>query len=105
MDRATNLFEELATDVDFHFELLSNQVGLTVSQRMEDLGLTRSALARRLEKTPAWVTQLLRGDGNLTLRTLASLAVALEFEWRLGDIILDQATVPVDDSRHLALAA
>ncbi|MEX1023163.1 MAG: helix-turn-helix transcriptional regulator, partial [Dehalococcoidia bacterium] len=75
------LFRKFLTDPEFHFDGLTTQIGGVVSERMAVLDVSRAELARRLGTSPAWVTQLLRGDENLTLRTLGKLAVALEFEW------------------------
>lgn len=42
----------------------------TVARLLEEQGISRSELARRIGKQPAFVTKLLRGDNNFTLRTL-----------------------------------
>jgi antitoxin component HigA of HigAB toxin-antitoxin module len=42
--------------------------------------LTKSQLAARLGKSPAFVTQILNGGRNLTLRTIAEVADALRAE-------------------------
>ena len=44
---------------------------------LEDGGVTRGELARRLGRTPGFVSQLLGGGRNLTLRTIADIAAAL----------------------------
>ena len=44
---------------------------------MEYRGVTRSELAKRLDCTKAYVTQVLRGNQNLTLKTLADVFHAL----------------------------
>ena len=44
---------------------------------LEDGGVTRAELARCLGRTPGFVSQLLGGGRNLTLRTIADIAVAL----------------------------
>lgn len=41
-------------------------------------GLTRADLAKRIGKTRGFVTQVLAGTRNMTLRTLADLAFALD---------------------------
>jgi len=46
-------------------------------------GMTRSELAKRLGKSKSFVTQILGGDRNLTLRTLADVADALDCQPRL----------------------
>ncbi len=50
--------------------------------------LTRAALAKRLGCSPAHITQMLRGEHNLTVRTLARVlgACGYEVEFRLWPI-------------------
>jgi len=48
-----------------------------VHELLEEQGVTKTELAQRLDRTKGFVTQLLGGDRNLTLRTLADLAGAL----------------------------
>jgi transcriptional regulator with XRE-family HTH domain len=50
----------------------------TICQLMEELGVTRAALAERTGTSKGYITQLLSGRRNMTLRTLADLAYALE---------------------------
>jgi transcriptional regulator with XRE-family HTH domain len=45
---------------------------------MEKQGISRANLAKRLGKSKAFITQVLRGKRNLTLRTLADLFGAME---------------------------
>jgi len=44
---------------------------------MEDLGVTKSELAKRLGKSKPRITQLLRGSSNMTIGTLSDIAVEL----------------------------
>jgi transcriptional regulator with XRE-family HTH domain len=44
---------------------------------MEDLGVTKSELARRLGKSKPRITQLLSGSSNMTIGTLSDIAVEL----------------------------
>jgi transcriptional regulator with XRE-family HTH domain len=48
-----------------------------ISELMHERGLTRAELARLIGKSRAFVTQVLAGNRNMTLRTLADLAYAL----------------------------
>jgi predicted transcriptional regulator len=63
--------------------LLAAEEGLVIDvlehicERMEELGVTRAELARRLGTSPAYVTQVLRGT-NITLRTLARIVHHLD---------------------------
>lgn len=45
---------------------------------MERRGVSRAELARRLETSPAYITKLLRGDANFTVRSMVRLARALD---------------------------
>ncbi len=49
-----------------------------ISQLLEEKSVSRAELARRIGKSKAFVTQILRGRHNMTLRTLADLAWAFE---------------------------
>ena len=44
---------------------------------MEDLGVTKAELARRLGKSKSRITQLLSGGSNMTIGTLSDIAVEL----------------------------
>ena len=58
-------------------EELILQVTETLTQALDDAGVTRAELARRLGKSPGFVSQVLGGGRNLTLRTLSDIASAL----------------------------
>jgi transcriptional regulator with XRE-family HTH domain len=58
-------------------EQLILDVTAALYEQMEAQGLKKADLARRLEKSPAFVTHLLAGDRNLTLKTIADLTDAL----------------------------
>ena len=51
-----------------------------VSQLMEEQGVNKAELARRLDKSRAWVTRLLSGNADMTMRTFAELVYALGAE-------------------------
>lgn len=49
----------------------------TLTQALETVGVTRAELARRLGRSPGFVSQVFGGGRNLTLRTIADIASAL----------------------------
>ena len=51
-----------------------------VARLMEEQGVTKAELARRLGKSRARITQLLSGKANMTIRTFAELAYVLGAE-------------------------
>jgi hypothetical protein len=55
-----------------------------ISKLMEKEGVSRSDLAKRIGKSKAYVTQVLRGQSNMTLRTLSDLSYALGYAVALG---------------------
>jgi transcriptional regulator with XRE-family HTH domain len=58
-------------------EKLILEVTEALSEAIEQRGLTRSEVAKRLGKTKGFVSQLLAGGRNLTLRTVADIADAI----------------------------
>ena len=71
--------------VDAELSRLITQVTNETDLHLRERNLTRADLASRMGVSPGRVSQVLSGGENLTLRTLASLAVALDagFEVRL----------------------
>jgi len=63
-----------------------------ICQLIEQDGVSRAELARRIGKSKAFVTQLLRGSRNITLRTLADVAWALGARIELSPSRLGQAS-------------
>lgn len=63
----------------FEYRLEKNlfEVAEQVSELLECQGLTRSELAQRLAVTPAYITKLLNGNPNLTIKSLLRLSDAL----------------------------
>ncbi len=59
-------------------ELLLTSATELVCQLMGEKNVSKSDLARRIGKSKAFVTQLLNGRRNMTLRTLADLCWALD---------------------------
>lgn len=57
---------------------LVTQLTNEVNWHMRERGLTRADLAARMGVSPGRVSQILGGGENLTLRTLAALATALD---------------------------
>jgi transcriptional regulator with XRE-family HTH domain len=56
----------------------------TIARLMAEQKVTKAELARKLNKSRAWVTQLLSGKANMTVRTLAEVVYALDAEVKLN---------------------
>jgi ribosome-binding protein aMBF1 (putative translation factor) len=78
-------------------EKLILEVTEALSEAIEKRGLTRSEVAKRLGKTKGFVSQLLAGGRNLTLRTVADIAGAIGISLKVavqGAEISKSATRP-----------
>jgi transcriptional regulator with XRE-family HTH domain len=62
---------------------LTMQVTDEITWRMRSLGLSRADLASRMGVSPGRVSQVLSGGENITLRTLASLAAAVDTQFEV----------------------
>jgi len=69
---------------DYHLERLLLDINEQICGLMSGQGISRSELAARLNVSRAWVTKLLRGDRNVTLRSLVTVAHELGFRMELG---------------------
>lgn len=65
----------------FQQERAIYEVALLIESTMAELGVTRSELAKRLGKSRGWVTQLLNGQANKTIRTIADTLAVLGREY------------------------
>jgi transcriptional regulator with XRE-family HTH domain len=80
-------FEQLMESPEFRklyaIEGLVTEAGEFIARLMQEQGVTKAELARRLGKSRAYITQMLSGSANLTVRTLAEVAYALGAEVKL----------------------
>jgi len=69
--------KEYRDDPEFILEQLILDVTEQICAAMEGQDISRSELAQRLDVSRAYVTKLLNGHPNMTLRTLVEVAAAL----------------------------
>jgi transcriptional regulator with XRE-family HTH domain len=97
----TRSFDELYREAEQHDDYwvagLVHDFTETLSRRMEEQGLSRADLARRLGTSQAYVTKVLRGNVNFTLASLVKLARAVGSEVRLS--LGDSAVRPTERPR------
>jgi transcriptional regulator with XRE-family HTH domain len=48
-----------------------------LTEALEEAGVTKSELAKRIERSPGLISQVFGGGRNLTLRTISDIAAAL----------------------------
>ena len=79
--------EVLMEDPEFRrllsIEALVAEASEVIARLMAEQNVSKADLARRLKKSRAWVTQLLSGKANMTVRTFAEVAYALNAEVKL----------------------
>jgi len=79
--------EVLMEDPEFRrllsIEALVAEASGAIAKLMAEQKVSKADLARRLNKSRAWVTQLLSGKANMTVRTLAEVAYTLDAEVKL----------------------
>jgi transcriptional regulator with XRE-family HTH domain len=68
---------------DFERQLLFGELGETVGALINELGITQRQLAERLELSESRTSRILGGTGNVTLKTLADVGVALGLRFHL----------------------
>src|SRR6476659_705477 len=74
--------------VDDEMHGLVTQLTNEITFHMRECGLSRAELAARMGVSPGRISQILGGGENLTLRTLAALATALDarFDFELSSL-------------------
>lgn len=68
---------------------------------MERKNLKQADLARLLNKTPAFVSQLLNGKANMTIRTLAEVVFALDATLKIKSQEANSSTCEAVDDPHM----
>ena len=74
------MFGDLDDDWEYHLEGLKLDIAIAVTKYMDEQGISSAELARRMGVPPPVITRIRRHTGNVTLKTLAKLAVALGTE-------------------------
>ncbi|MYE46386.1 MAG: helix-turn-helix transcriptional regulator [Chloroflexi bacterium] len=78
MIRLQDWIDEFQGDPDYEFDKLAVEVGEQIFARMEELGMTQADLARQMGVSRARISQILRGNDNLTLKSIVGVAIGLE---------------------------
>ena len=78
-------------------ESISDQI----AQHMEQHDISRTALAERLGTSKAYITKILRGDANMTMKTLVQLLFALGLK-PVTQVVDKNASQPVTGEKERA---
>ena len=74
-NKLVDIYEE---DIEFRTEALILDFTERIVAKMEEKGISRAELSRKLDVSKAFITKLLNGYPNLTIKTMVSIADALE---------------------------
>jgi transcriptional regulator with XRE-family HTH domain len=77
------LFEEAERHPEYHKERAILEYTEELSRVMQQQGVTRTELGRRIGSSQAYVSRVLNGGANFTLATMTKLAMALGMELRM----------------------
>jgi transcriptional regulator with XRE-family HTH domain len=80
----TQLFDEARGMPEYWEEGAVLDFTEALHDAMEEQGTTRTELARRLGTSQAYITRVLSGRANFTLKTMARLALALGLQLEVG---------------------
>jgi len=75
--------EEDKKDPDYQIERLLLEINEKILEILEEKGLTRKAFAEKLGVSSAYITKLLNGRPNLTLKSLIKIALTLNVKLRV----------------------
>lgn len=77
MDIFNELLTEARNDGTYFIEGDKIEFSIIINTLMQDLGVSKTELAKRVGSAPAYISRLLRGDANPTLETMTRVANAL----------------------------
>lgn len=109
MKSLNELFEEIAASISTEELVYSDLCFLItkeITRQMTLKGMTQTQLAKKIGKTPAFVSRALSGDQNLTLKTIASFVAALDSKMEVKILSQEskglwlQTSWDVQDSHH-----
>ena len=80
----TDKLEEFESDPEFILEGLLLEINEIILESLEKKGLSKKEFAEELNVSPAYVTKLLNGNPNLTLKSLIKIATVLDAKLYIG---------------------
>jgi plasmid maintenance system antidote protein VapI len=77
LERYDRMFKEARQTVDYWVSVPIDDFTEDICRLMDEQGVSRAELARRLGTSRAYITKLLGGNANFTLETMTKVAMAL----------------------------
>ncbi len=88
-ERFEKMSRECQRDPEYWAEGLKLEFAEEVGRLMDAKNMSRADLARKLGTSPAYVTRILRWTANLTIESMAKIALALDARVSLGVVAKD----------------
>jgi len=76
-----SIFEQQKQSIGFWEEMAIIEFTEAVLEQLEQQNMSKAELAEKMDVSPAYITRLLGGSNNLTLRTMVRAARALGCEF------------------------
>ena len=77
-ERYRKMFQEAESHADYWIDGPITEFIEDLARLMEEKGVNRAELARRMGTSRAYITKMLSGNANFTLLTMVKLAMALD---------------------------
>lgn len=68
----------LHREVEEQVNLYARKIACSVRSRMDELNMSSAELSERMGVKPSYVSRLLSGSQNITLKTLVKIGIALD---------------------------
>jgi transcriptional regulator with XRE-family HTH domain len=98
MSKYGRLVKRLVNSVDYWAQDAMRHFVLEIDRRLSEQNMSRAALADKIGASPAYVTKIMRGDVNFTLRTMAKLSLAVGGRLRIEVVDRDGNSLRVTES-------
>lgn len=104
--RFAALAERMREDETYKVEAAKHRISTRIEDLMRERDINKAELARRLGKSRAYISKLLRGGENLTIESLVRIGQVLGCELELDFAAQsDEATCPVSATPSLVMMA
>lgn len=96
IDRYKNLLTDLDDSIEYWAEGAVLDFTEELARIMENSGISRAELAKRVGTSPAYITKVFGGQANFTVETMTKLALAVDHVLRIHVAAKDVRTRWID---------
>ena len=98
----TQKIEEFKGDIEFRTEEVILEITERIVELMKKENINRTELAKRLRVKKPFISKLLNGNPNMTLKTMVSLSMALDYDLNISFNRKPSMSVVADSSLHVS---